>query len=198
MQRIGKAERKTKETDIEITVNLDGTGNFKQDVHDIGGGTKFILHMLDNFARHSLIDIEIKATADLPHHLIEDMGIVLGEAFNKALGDKKGINRFGWALVPMDDVLCRVALDLSGRIYSNVELQVLGETIEDLPLSLLNHFIESLINQMKINMHGHVLYGDDNHHKVECFFKALALAMKWAVTFDPRKANMIPSTKGSL
>ncbi|MHC1590914.1 MAG: imidazoleglycerol-phosphate dehydratase [Candidatus Helarchaeales archaeon] len=196
--RIGKATRKTKEVSIEVTVNLDGTGSFKSSVQDLGGGITFLLHMLNNFSRHSLIDIEIKAEADLPHHLIEDLGIVMADAFNDALGEKRGITRFGWAIVPMDDVLSRVAIDLSGRIYLNVDLQVQGEEIEGLPISLLHHFLESFINNLKVNLHGHVLYGRDNHHKVECFFKALALAFKMAVSLDPRKSTQIPSTKGSL
>lgn len=196
--RIGTASRETKETQIEVKVNLDGSGEFKAQVEDQRGGIKFILHVIENFSRHSLIDIEVKAKGDLPHHIIEDTAIVLAEAIINALGDKKGIIRFGFALVPMDDALCRVALDLSGRIHSNVELQVLGEDIDGLPLSLLNHFIETFIANLKINLHGHVLYGEDNHHKVECFFKALALSMKTAVAMDPRKSDSIPSTKGSL
>ena len=196
--RIGTVTRKTKETDITIIVNLDGTGKFKPTVTDLGIGTQFIVHMINTFSRHSLIDIEMEAKGDMAHHLFEDIAIVLAEAINKALGDKKGITRFGYALAPMDDSLCRVALDLSGRIYSNVELQILGEEIDGLPASLLNHFLETFINSLKINLHGHVLYGIDNHHKVEGFFKALALSMKMAISPDPRKADVIPSTKGTL
>ena len=196
--RIGESERKTKETEIKIKVNLDGTGKFSSKVNEEGGGVKFLLHMLENFSKHSLIDIDLDVKGDLPHHIIEDIGMVLADTLNKALGDKKGINRFGWALIPMDEALARVAIDLGGRLYAKIDLGLKLDVIEFLPVSLLNHFLETFTANFKINLHAAVLYGDDDHHKVEVFFKAFAIAMKNAVTFDERKKDQIPSTKGTI
>ncbi|MHA1784550.1 MAG: imidazoleglycerol-phosphate dehydratase [Candidatus Helarchaeota archaeon] len=198
VNRIGESIRKTKETDIKIKVNLDGSGIFNVKVSETGGGVKFILHMLENFSKHSLIDFDMDVSGDLPHHIIEDLAMVLADALNKALGDKKGINRFGWAIIPMDESLARVAIDLGGRPYSKIELGLKLDVVEFLPVSLLNHFLETFTSNFKINLHGIVLYGEDDHHKVEVFFKAFAIAMKNAVSFDLRKKDQIPSTKGTL
>jgi len=196
--RIGESTRNTKETEIKIKVNLDGTGLFKSKVNEEGGGVKFILHMLENFSKHSLIDFDLNIKGDLPHHIIEDLAIVLADALNKALGDKKGINRFGWAMIPMDESLARVAIDLGGRPYAKLELGLKLDVVEFLPVSLLNHFLETFTTNFKINLHGLVLYGEDDHHKTEVFFKSFAIAMKQAVSYDERKKDQIPSTKGTL
>lgn len=196
--RIGEIKRKTKETEIIIKVNLDGVGKFSSKVNEDGGGVKFLFHMLENFSKHSLIDLNIDIKGDLPHHIIEDLGIVLAEALNKALGDKKGIKRFGWALIPMDEALAQVAIDLGGRPYTKLDLGLKLDVIEFLPVSLLNHFLETFTTNFKINLHAAVLYGEDDHHKVEVFFKALAIAMKDAISFDERKKDQIPSTKGTI
>ena len=196
--RIGESKRDTKETQIKIKVNLDGTGKFQSKVNEEGGGVKFILHMLENFSKHSLIDYDLDINGDLPHHIIEDLAIVLADALNKALGDKKGINRFGWAMIPMDESLARVAIDLGGRPYAKIELGLKLDIVEFLPVSLLNHFLETFTTNFKINLHGLVLYGEDDHHKVEIFFKSFAVAMKQAVSYDPRKKDQVPSTKGTL
>jgi len=196
--RIGESTRNTKETEIKIKVNLDGTGIFKSKVNEEGGGVKFMLHMLENFSKHSLIDFDLNIKGDLPHHIIEDLAIVLADALNKALGDKKGITRFGWAMIPMDESLARVAIDLGGRPYAKIELGLKLDVVEFLPVSLLNHFLETFTTNFKINLHGLVLYGEDDHHKVEVFFKSFAIAMKQAVSYDERKKDQIPSTKGTL
>ncbi|NHI94490.1 MAG: imidazoleglycerol-phosphate dehydratase [Candidatus Lokiarchaeota archaeon] len=196
--RIGEIKRKTKETEIIIKVNLDGVGKFSSKVNEDGGGVKFLFHMLENFSKHSLIDLNIDIKGDLPHHIIEDLGIVLAEALNKALGDKKGIKRFGWALIPMDEALAQVVIDLGGRPYTKLDLGLKLDVIEFLPVSLLNHFLETFTTNFKINLHAAVLYGEDDHHKVEVFFKALAIAMKDAISFDERKKDQIPSTKGTI
>ncbi len=191
MSRIIKRTRKTAETDIEISINLDGTGQNK-----INTSIKFFDHMLVLLAKHSNIDIEIKAKGDLKHHLIEDVGILLGDVFNSALGDKKGINRYGSAYIPMDEALARCALDFSGRKALVLDLKLNDECdIEDVAVEDIRHFFNSFAENAKMNLHLHVLYGEDQHHKVEAAFKALAKAIKLAIKVEGAE---IPSTKGIL
>ncbi|MHA1298020.1 MAG: imidazoleglycerol-phosphate dehydratase [Candidatus Helarchaeota archaeon] len=196
--RTAKFQRKTKETDINLEINLDGTGNYENKSKEFSEGYTFLSHMLENFSKHSLIDIKIDSTGDLQHHLVEDVAICLAEALKKALGNKKGIKRFGSAFAPMDEVLARVVIDLSGRGYSNIDLKLKLDEIDGLPVSLLNHFLNTFVKVSEIALHGKVLYGEDDHHKVEGFFKAWALSMKHAVSIDERIKNIIPSTKGTI
>ncbi|MHA1377333.1 MAG: imidazoleglycerol-phosphate dehydratase [Candidatus Helarchaeota archaeon] len=191
-------QRKTKETDITIEINLDGTGKFENKSKDFTEGFTFLSHMIENFSKHSLIDIKIESTGDLQHHIVEDVAICLAQGLKKALGNKKGIKRFGFAFAPMDEVLARVVIDLSGRGYSSIDLGLKLDEIDGLPVSLLNHFLTTLVKDSEIALHGKVLYGEDDHHKVEGFFKALALAVKQAVSIDERIKNVIPSTKGTI
>lgn len=193
--RIATIHRNTKETQIELSLDLDGEGK-----GDIRTGVGFFDHMLDLLARHSLIDLTIKATGDLQidaHHTVEDVGIVLGQAIEKALGDKKGIYRYGWAIIPMDDSQAQVAVDLSGRpaLVFNVKFQ--HELIGNFPVELVEEFFKSLANSAKMNLHINVPYGTNNHHVAEAIFKALAKSLRQAVSPDPRNKG-IPSTKGSL
>ena len=193
--RIASIQRNTKETQIELSLDLDGEGK-----GDIRTGVGFFDHMLDLLARHSLIDLTVKATGDLQidaHHTVEDVGIVLGQAIEKALGDKKGIYRYGWAIIPMDESQAQVAVDLSGRpaFVFNVKFQ--HELIGNFPVELIEEFFKSLANSAKMNLHINVPYGTNNHHVAEAIFKALAKSLRQAVSPDPRNKG-IPSTKGSL
>ncbi len=190
MNRTSEISRKTAETDISIKINLDGTGK-----HDINTGFKFMDHMLVLLARHSGVDLIVQAKGDLTHHIIEDIGITLGECFNKAIGDKKGINRYGSALIPMDEALARCAIDFSGRKALILDLNLTECDIEDIAVEDLKHFINSFAENAKINLHLLVLYGEDQHHKTEAAFKALARAIKDAISIV---SNRIPSTKGVL
>ena len=191
MARIVNTRRKTAETDIEIKINLDGAGK-----GNINTGIKFLDHMLILLAKHSNVDIEIQAKGDLKHHLVEDIGIVLGGLFNNALLDKKGINRYGFAYIPMDEALARCVLDFSGRKALILDLQLNEEcNVEDMAVEDIHHFLNSFAENAKMNMHLHVLYGVDQHHKVEAAFKALARAIKKAIKVT---GTEIPSTKGTL
>ena len=191
MERTVKNTRKTAETDILVELNLDGTGNF-----EIKTGLKFMDHMLILLTRHSGIDLKVKSSGDLTHHLVEDIGIVLGECFADALGDKKGINRYGSAFIPMDDSLARCVIDFSGRKALILELNLNEEcNIEDVAVEDIIHFFNSFAENAKMNLHIHVLYGEDQHHKVEAAFKALAWAIKEAKEITSDK---IPSTKEVL
>lgn len=191
MGRTVKKTRKTAETEILVELNLDGTGKF-----EIKTGLKFMDHMLILLARHSVIDLKVKASGDLTHHIIEDIGILLGECFVDTLGDKKGINRYGCAFIPMDDSLARCVIDFSGRKALILELNLNDEcNIEDVAIEDIKHFFNSFAETAKINLHLHVLYGEDQHHKVEAAFKALARAIREAIKIT---SNEIPSTKGVL
>lgn len=190
--RKGKFERKTKETDIKIQVNLDGTGKAVVETH-----IAFLNHMLTIVAAHSLLDIEIVAEGDLKHHIVEDTAICLGEALLNSLGTKKGITRFGYATVPMDDALASVTLDISGRAYSVVNLGLKGNNIEDCASEDLDHFFRSFASTLMSNLHVNVEYGVNDHHRSEAAFKALAIALKMAVQFDPRREG-VPSSKGVI
>lgn len=187
--------RKTKETNIAVKLNLDGTGKY-----DIDTGVGFFNHMLELFSKHSLIDLNIKANGDLnvdEHHILEDIGIVLGQAIKQALGDKKGIRRYGF-LLPMDEALAQVAMDLGGRSYLVFKYQPKREFVGDLPTELLEDFFQGLAENLKCNLHIEMKYGRNEHHKIEAIFKAFAKTMKMAVENDPRMKNMLPSTKGKL
>ncbi len=191
MDRIGQITRKTGETDISINLNLDGSGKSEMDT-----GFKFMDHMLVLLTRHSGINLTVKATGDLTHHVIEDIGISLGEAFVEALGDKKGINRYGFYFIPMDETLARCVLDFSGRKALVLDLKINDEcNIEDVAVEDIRHFFNSFTENAKMNLHLHVLYGEDQHHKVEGAFKAFARAIKEAIKIV---SDQIPSTKGTL
>lgn len=194
--RISTLHRRTNETDITLSLNLDGAGQ-----HTIATGVGFLDHLLTHVAVHGLFDLTVQATGDLhidPHHTIEDCALALGQALVEALGDKKGIVRMGHAYVPMDEALAFVALDLSGRPYAVVEAQWHAPAIGQVPTSLIPHFIESLAATAKANIHARVLYGRDDHHQAEALFKALGRALDIATQIDARRAGVVPSTKGTL
>src|SRR4051812_11669993 len=187
--------RQTKETKIELAVNLDGRGDAT-----VSTGVGFFDHMLDLLSRHSLIDLDVTADGDLEvdaHHTVEDVGIVLGQAIEKALGDKRGIYRYGWAIVPMDEALAQVAVDLSGRPAFVYRVQFSGQTIGTFPVELVEEFWKSVATNARMNLHVSVPYGTNNHHVSEAVFKAAAKALRQAVSPDPRNED-VPSTKGSL
>ncbi len=185
--------RKTSETEITLELNLDGSGQ-----SEIKTNIQFLSHMLTLLARHSQIDLNLECKGDLKHHIVEDVGILLGQAFQQALGDKRGIIRYGYAYVPMDEVLARCAIDLGGRAYLVSKLNLKQPEVEDIPVPLLDHFLDSLVKNANINLHLEVLYGEDEHHKVEAAFKAMARALKRAVTVDLKASEQIPSSKGIL
>ncbi len=194
--RTATINRSTAETRIDVTVNLDGTG-----VYSIKTGIGFLDHMVEQLSRHGLIDIDLKVEGDLHidgHHTVEDSALALGQAIAKALGDKRGIRRYGDALSPMDETLTRVALDISGRPWlvwkSGFTMQRLGE----LDTELIEHWFHSFAQTAGLTLHVETLYGSNNHHIVESAFKGLARALRTAVEIDPRKSDAIPSTKGVL
>jgi imidazoleglycerol-phosphate dehydratase len=194
--RKGAISRKTKETDIEVSVDLDGTGLAK-----IATGIGFFDHMLEQLARHSLIDVEIRATGDLhidQHHTVEDTGIALGQAVRQALGRMAGIARFADALLPMDETLTRVAVDISGRPFLVFRTQFRQEKIGAFDTELVREFFQAFATHAGMNIHVETLYGENAHHIAESSFKGLARALRAAVAIDERQKNTIPSTKGSL
>jgi imidazoleglycerol-phosphate dehydratase len=193
--RSADVSRQTKETRVRIALNLDGAGKSSPET-----GVGFFNHMLDLLSRHSLIDLTVNAEGDLevdPHHTVEDVGIVLGQAIEKALGDKRGIHRYGWAIVPMDESLAQVAIDLSGRPAFVFNVQFKGQLIGTFPTELVDEFFKALATSAKMNLHIQVPYGTNNHHIAEAIFKAVAKALRHAVSNDPRNPD-VPSTKGSL
>lgn len=192
MTRTAKVARKTSETDIEIELDIDGTGKYEIDT-----GVNFFNHMLESFSRHSFIDLKVKAAGDIKiddHHTIEDTGILLGEAFLKAIGDKKGIRRMGHAIVPMDDSVATVAIDISGRSYCNMDLEFKNDKIGDMTADIVVHFFESFASSAKINIYGTV-EGSNDHHKAEAVFKAFAKSVYDACKIEHAE---ILSTKGVL
>jgi imidazoleglycerol-phosphate dehydratase len=194
--RTAAVSRRTAETSIDISLNLDGTGKFVAET-----GVGFLDHMLSHIAKHGVFDLEVRCTGDLwidQHHTVEDIGICLGEAFAQAVGDKAGLVRAGFAYMPLDEALARAAVDLSGRPYAALELRLLGREIGGLPPDLFNHFLESFAFAAKLNLHLSVLAGVNDHHKIEAAFKAMARALDAAVRIDPRRGGDIPSTKGTL
>jgi imidazoleglycerol-phosphate dehydratase len=193
--RTGQVQRHTKETQVSVTLNLDGSGQSR-----ISTGVPFLDHMLDLFARHGLFDLEIECRGDLEiddHHSVEDVAISLGEAFAQALGDKRGITRYGAALVPMDEALCRAAVDLSGRFYLVYEVETRRQAIGNFSVELAEHFWRSFAIALRCNLHLDLLRGQNTHHILEATFKATARALRQAVEIDPRVEG-VPSTKGML
>jgi imidazoleglycerol-phosphate dehydratase len=194
--RSAKISRKTNETKIELSLHLDGTGQARAKT-----GVGFFDHMLDLLARHSLIDLDVVAEGDLhvdQHHTVEDVGIVLGQALEKSLGDKRGIHRYGSSTVPMDESLATVTVDLSGRPAFVFNVEFTGEAIGNFSVELVEEFLKALATTAKMNLHVNVPYGGNNHHIAEAIFKSLARALRQAVEIDPRRADDVPSTKGSL
>ena len=193
--RTATITRHTNETQIDLALNLDGTG-----AAQIETGVGFFDHMLHHVAHHGLFDLTVKAAGDLhidAHHTIEDVAICLGRALDEALGDRKGIARMGSAYVPMDEALARVVVDLSGRPYAVIQAEFDTPLIGQMPTSLVAHVLESIAFNAKMNLHAAVLYGRDDHHKAEALFKALGRALNAAVMIDPRRGG-VPSTKGTL
>jgi imidazoleglycerol-phosphate dehydratase len=188
--RAVKIERKTTETDISIFLNIDGTGDHKIDM-----GAKFFSHMLTSFARHGSFDLKVSVTGDNEHHIVEDTGIALGEAFKKALGDKRGIQRFGFSIIPMDDILMLTSVDLGGRSYCANNVTFRKKKIEDLSSEMIGHFLESFSAEMRMNLHIKLLDGKNEHHKAEALFKSLAISLGEACRIT---GEDIPSTKGIL
>lgn len=196
MSRVGEVERQTRETSIKLRLDLDGTGRTS-----ISTGVGFFDHMLDQLARHSLIDLEVEAAGDLQvdsHHTVEDVGICLGEALTRALGEKRGIRRYGWSLVPMEDALVQVALDLSGRPLLSYHVPVPAEAIGNYDPELTEEFLVALTRTAGMTLHIRLQEGKNSHHIVEGVFKALAQALALAVERDPRRGDAVPSTKGVL
>ena len=188
--------RNTSETKIQIAINLDGTGKA-----ELASGVPFLDHMLDQIARHGLIDLNIIAKGDLhidAHHTVEDIGITLGQAFAKAIGDKKGIRRYGHAYVPLDEALSRVVVDFSGRPGLHMDVQFTSAMLGQLDTQLVFEFFQGFVNHALVTLHIDNLKGKNSHHQIESVFKALARALRMACEIDPRAENTIASTKGSL
>lgn len=193
--RIATVERATKETKVEVGLNLDGTG-----IADILTGIPMLDHLLTHVSVHGIMDLEVRASGDLDidaHHTLEDVAMVFGDAIDRALGDKRGIARTGHSYVPMDEALAFIAIDLSGRPYSVIDVDLAVPMIGGIPSSLIAHFLETLATHARMNLHARVLYGRDDHHKAEALFKALGRALAMAVAIDPRREG-VPSTKGTL
>ena len=189
-------DRRTTETQIALKLRLDGAGRYR-----VRTGVRFLDHMLELFARHGAFDLEIAATGDLDvdqHHTVEDVGIALGEAVSQALGDRKGINRAGYFVMPMDETLAVAAIDLGGRPHTVVDLKVTVRMVGDLQTELVHDFFEGFAMAARANVHMKVLYGRSNHHKIEAVFKAFARALRVACAKDKQLARMLPSTKGLL
>jgi imidazoleglycerol-phosphate dehydratase len=194
--RSAKVTRNTLETKISVEINLDGSGKVKLDT-----GLPFLEHMLDQIARHGLIDIDVAAKGDLhidAHHTVEDIGITLGQAFNQAVGDKKGIRRYGHAYVPLDEALSRVVLDISGRPGLVFNADFVRSNVGEFEVDLIREFFQGFVNHALVTLHIDNLAGDNAHHQAETIFKAFGRALRLALEFDPRMAGVMPSTKGSL
>jgi imidazoleglycerol-phosphate dehydratase len=194
--RLGRVHRVTRETEVDVRLALDGRGQAS-----VATGIGFLDHMLDSLARHGLFDLEVRATGDLhvdDHHTIEDVGLALGQALREAVGDGRGIRRMGHAIVPLDEALARVALDISGRGLCDADIPLDGPTVGTLKAQMVSHFFLSFATEARITLHVDVLKGKNDHHKVEACFKALAKALDWATQIDERAADQIPSTKGVL
>ena len=194
--RSGKIKRKTAETEISLALKLDGTGKYT-----INTGVGFFDHMLEQLARHSLIDLEIEANGDNhidDHHTVEDTGIALGQALAQAVGDKVGINRYGWCLLPMDDTLIRTALDLSSRPFLYFDIDLPTEKIGDFDTELVREFFQALSTHAGITVHMEKLHGYNSHHIAEAAFKSFSKSLRVAIEKDPRNLKALPSTKGAL
>ena len=196
MNRSGNISRKTHETQIEVSIDLDGKGTSK-----LNSGIGFLDHMLDQIARHGMIDLTVEAKGDLhidAHHTVEDIGIVMGQAFNKAIGDKKGIKRYGHAYVPLDEALSRIVLDISGRPGLEFNVEFKRAAIGEFDVDLVHEFFQGFVNHANITMHIDNLKGDNSHHQAETIFKAFGRALRMAIDLDPNLLGITPSTKGSL
>jgi imidazoleglycerol-phosphate dehydratase len=191
--RTSVLKRETRETKISLELSIDGAGKW-----EINTGVSIFDHLLSAMVKHGKFDIKLKASGDDPHHVVEDVAICLGQAFNKALGDKRGIVRMAEAAVPMDDALAAVAIDIGGRGYAVLDLSLTGNDMPGLPSDLVRHFLESFAIEARLNLHARVLYGHNDHHKAEAVFKALGRALDTATRLDPRLAGELPSTKGFL
>ena len=194
--RTAEIDRNTLETQISVSVNLDGSGE-----REFQTGLPFLDHMLDQVARHGLLDITIKADGDLEidaHHTVEDIGITLGQAVNEAIGDKKGIRRYGHAYVPLDEALSRVVIDFSGRPDLIYNVEFARQMVGDFDVDLFHEFFQGFVNHAKVTLHIDNLKGDNAHHQVETIFKAFGRALRMAAEPDPRMPDVTPSTKGSL
>jgi len=194
--RAAKADRKTAETQIALSVNVDGSGK-----STLATGIPFLDHMLDQVARHGMLDLDIRAKGDLevdPHHTVEDIGITLGQAVARAVGDKKGIRRYGHAYVPLDEALSRVVIDFSGRPGLEYHVQFKRALIGEFDVDLVHEFFQGFANHAQVTLHIDNLRGDNAHHQCETMFKAFARALRMALEPDPRAAGTIPSTKGAL
>lgn len=192
-KRFATVKRETKETKISLELNLDGSGQYQ-----IVTGLKMLDHLLSQLAQHGRFNLKIAASGDDPHHLIEDVAICLGKAFNQALGEKRGIIRMANASVPMDDALANVAVDISGRAYTVLELPFAGNDMAGFPTDLIRHFLESLAIEARLNLHVNIAYGTNDHHKAEALFKALGRALDVATGVDERIPSELPSTKKRL
>lgn len=194
--RVAQVDRNTLETQISVEINLDGTGKLEIDT-----GIPFLEHMIDQIARHGLIDMRILAKGDLhidDHHTAEDLGITLGQAFDKAVGDKKGIARYGHAYVPLDEALSRVVIDFSGRPGLEMNVPFTRAVVGGFDVDLFGEFFQGFVNHAKVTLHIDNLRGKNTHHQIETVFKAFGRALRMALTRDERMAGMMPSTKGSL
>jgi imidazoleglycerol-phosphate dehydratase len=194
--RTAEVTRNTKETQIRVRVNLDGRGVAKLDT-----GLPFLEHMLDQVARHGFVDLEIEAKGDLhidAHHTVEDVGITLGQAFAKAMGDKAGVRRFGHAYVPLDEALSRVVIDFSGRPGLEYHVDFTRPLIGEFDVDLVHEFFQGFVNHAQVTLHIDNLRGDNSHHQCETIFKAFGRALRMAAEADPRAAGAVPSTKGTL
>lgn len=196
MSRQAEVTRNTLETQITVSIDLDGAGH-----SDLNSGLGFLDHMLDQIARHGMIDLKIHAKGDLhidAHHTVEDIGITLGQAFNKAVGDKKGLTRYGHSYVPLDEALSRVALDLSGRPGLEFDCTFTRAMIGEFDVDLIHEFFQGFVNHALVTLHVDNLKGNNAHHQAETIFKAFGRALRMAATPDPRMAGLMPSTKGTL
>ncbi len=194
--RTAQVERNTLETQIQVAINIDGTGKAKFDT-----GIPFLEHMLDQICRHGLIDIEVLAKGDLhidDHHTVEDLGITLGQAFTQAIGDKKGIRRYGHAYVPLDEALSRVVIDFSGRPGLEMDVAFVKGSVGGFDTDLFYEFFQGFVNHAMVSLHIDNLKGKNAHHQIETVFKAFGRALRMALEFDDRMAGMMPSTKGTL
>jgi len=194
--RIAQIHRKTKETDIRIKLDLDGSGQYR-----IETGVGFLDHMLSHIGLHGMFDLEVEAQGDLEvdtHHTIEDCALGLGDAFDHALGERQGITRIASVYVPMDEALARVVVDFSGRPWTVFQAAWQGVMVGQMPVTMVRHFFSSFASASRCNLHAHLLYSEDDHHGAEALFKALGRALGEAAKIDPRREGSIPSTKGSL
>lgn len=193
--RCSIAERKTLETEIDIKIDIDGNGK-----KNINTDIKFFNHMLDQLASHGYFDIEIKANSldGDSHHIVEDVALTLGEAFRKALGDKRGINRYGSAIIPMDEALVLTSIDLSGRPFCSFDVEIKEEKVRDLEVALVKHFFQSFSIASMSTIHIKLLNGEDPHHKIEAVFKSFSRALSQACAINEKHSDLIPSTKGNI